>query len=343
MLGALPSTGCVVDWGEQRYYCGGLEVPTSGGKFYPNSAKFEVVGMSRLAFKGRPTFLIDNRLPDRGTISSGGDLWRFIDCPNLKLDIVAVSDHFDPSRPQGVCAVTLVADRITWGDCDLRVNAKNCYAALQTCRKDHATSTQNPNNVVGVRCDLTVANAEYGFRALNAGYHITARISADHVVRSYFVVGAQEHFVSIRSRSAVKFMDVLIKAYSDPVRNIRVDLLQRASEAQWWPISIEHQSEGDDTVIEDISIIADIRQRRPRLGLRGNGLAQVGRSLDAAGNTRKQSNCITTKIKIQISSDETDVKQFGVVFPSRTRDEGFIETNLPVIGDANNFTVQPLR
>lgn len=340
MFAAIPDTGMEIDWGNFTYYCGQLNIPVRGGIFQEGSAKFDIVGKTNVIFNGNPTFLINNKLPKLGSSVVNADLWRFTDCANLKLNINVIADFFSSETPQGVCAVTLVSDTVDTSGYDIIVTAKNCFAGLQTCRKNNADSKGNPHNIVGLTFYVEADNGEYGYRALNCGFNVCGRIKTKDIVRSYFPVGVQNHTIEIESDVQKKFMDVLIKAYSDPVKNIDIIFKQRNSRALEWPISIEHETDTDDTVIQGITITADIAGRMPTGRAYHPELVQIGRSMEMNGKIRLSTNCITDDINVFVSYDANEsVSTAGIVFGSKNNKGGIIRTNLHVLSNNNGFTV----
>ncbi len=341
VLAAITDHDAEINWGEYKYYCGEVNIPVSGGVFNEHSAKFEVVNKTNLKFVGKPTFLVDNKLKLSGTTPAGADLWRFTDCADLKLEINVISDFFNPTTPQGVCALMLVADEKDTSGYDVTVNATNCLAALQTCRKNNAISSSNPHNIVGLTIDLTAINGEYGYRAINCGYNVHGRIKTKGIVRSYFIVGVQNHVVDVDSVGQRKFMDVLIKSYSDPVKNINILFKQRNSIALEWPISIEHENYDDNTVIQSITIKADIAGRAPDGKAYFPELVQVGRSLDfKTRKLREATNCITDDINIVVNYDANESKEnAGITTPTYNNKGGVIRSNLPILSKSNNFNL----
>lgn len=87
-----------------------------------------------------------------------------------------------------------------------------------------------------------------------------AQISNQDSVRSYFVYGVENHRVSVHSTNHNKFTDILIKRYGYDTKNIHVNYMAQNDTSSNASISIEHQNDTQDGLIEDVYITMNVEK-----------------------------------------------------------------------------------
>lgn len=103
-------------------------------------------------------------------------------------------------------------------------------------------------------------NGYYTVNCANNCDDFQAQISNQDIVRSYFVYGVENHRVSVHSTSHNKFTDILIKRYGYDTKDIHVNYMAQNDTSSNASISIEHQNDTQDGLIEDVYITLNVEK-----------------------------------------------------------------------------------
>lgn len=86
------------------------------------------------------------------------------------------------------------------------------------------------------------------------GDGVSGTIYSNNVVRSYFVYGVDGHNVTVHSTNHFKFSDIVIKRYTRDTKNIKVFYTGLDDASVNAAISIEHQNDTDNGLIQNVWI-----------------------------------------------------------------------------------------
>ena len=293
----------------------------------PDGAIFRFTQIDGLRITGMPKMLVTNQMTGDIAYQS---VFEFVDCSDLEVECDAEGDVFNPTSPNsnGVVAVQLKNDLVSASGVKVRARVKKGIAALHSANSwgtGVARTTSRPT-YSDIVFDIEAEDASYGTRMINCGFNVNGRIRTKNVSRSYFPVGVHNHTIVINSESQRNFMDVLIKAFEDPVSNIYVTLNQRNSTTAEWPVCIEHQNDGELTSIRGVSVHLNLTGRTtPKEGTLE--LFCVGRALTLAGAVRASTNCITDNISLSLNGTQSITSTATLVLPTKANTPSRIQCN----------------
>lgn len=148
-------------------------------------------------------------------------------------------------------------------------------------------------------------NGYYNVNMANNGDDFIGGITSVDMVRSYFVYGVEGHEVSVYSKDHNKFTDVLVKRYGFNTKSIRINyhaINDLSSDAS---VSVEHQNDTDDGVIEDVTINLNVTKSNsanPTLNFV---------SFTNAGSVRTTTNSVTNGIVVTGNTNSTTPTVIG--------------------------------
>lgn len=233
-----------------------------------------------------------------GTFADAGDDTRFdidfdgftFESNNCEFTAIASLDPGQAANTNQTVFRVIDASDVTFGDFKVTADAIDTTLTIGVVAmhvRSEAASDQNLNlgNITGQKLVATLRASSsdpvnFRYRRINAkklfnneGYYTVnfvnngddfkAHISSNNGVRSYFIYGVQGHDVKVYSTNHAKFTDVLIKRFGFDTKNINVlfdstqDLSSDAS------ISIEHQNDTDDGLIENVNIKVNVNKSNP--------------------------------------------------------------------------------
>jgi hypothetical protein len=215
------------------------------------SGLFHANAIDNITFINPARFFVTNGMTGAVGVLKFNPVFLLTDCNRSKLSGSLYGDSYDLLSPHGPVLFLVENDLIDTVGLEFDVKAENAVSALMIEQKSGSSK-----RLKGVRGVTNLKVGTYGYRAFQSGDDCNVEINAEGHARSFYPVGVSNQHATVNSRGQVRTNDVLIKTYTDHVKNITVDINQTESVSDEWPVVLEQQndSQGGVSSIKNVTV-----------------------------------------------------------------------------------------